>query len=166
MGKTSSAVKRKYNEKVYKQVKVELKKELVNAWELQLDKDGLTKAAFIRKAIQDYLSLSHDEHSAEEIKEVYPVILTPDSPGYLVAVPDFNINTQGCNLAEAIEMARDAISIIGVDMEDDGEKLPDPSPLKKVQADFPDNIVTLVDINFTNYRKKLKSESIQSQNGM
>lgn len=61
MGKTSSAVKRKYNEKVYKQVKVELKKELVNAWEIQLDKDGLTKAAFIRKAIQDYLSLSHKD---------------------------------------------------------------------------------------------------------
>ena len=36
-------------------------------------------------------------------------------------VPDFNINTQGKNYADAMEMARDAIGLVGIDMEDDNE---------------------------------------------
>ena len=56
MGNTSSAVKRKYNNKVYKQVKVELKKELVEQWEDAIKNDGITKAEFFRQAITEYLS--------------------------------------------------------------------------------------------------------------
>lgn len=55
MGKTSSAVKRKYNQKVYAQVNVQLKKELIEKWEAELAKDGIAKAEFIRNAITEYL---------------------------------------------------------------------------------------------------------------
>ena len=45
----------------------------------------------------------------------------------MVDIPDFRINTQGKDIAEAIEMARDAIGLMGIDMQDDGEALPEPS---------------------------------------
>ncbi len=87
------------------------------------------------------------------MKQTYPVILTPDNPGYLVYFPDFNCNTQGNDLTEAIEMARDAIGLLGISMEDDGAALPVPTPIKKVEAG-PSDIVTLVDVDFAEYRRK------------
>lgn len=87
------------------------------------------------------------------MKNTYPIVLTPDEVGYTVYIPDFDINTEGDSLTEAIEMARDAIGIVGVDMEDDGKKLPNPTKLNNVSA--PDGSFTsLVDIDFKEYRKK------------
>ena len=54
------------------------------------------------------------------MKLVYPVIFTEDpAGGYMAYVPDLEINTQGEDLAEAIAMARDAMGLVGIDMEDD-----------------------------------------------
>lgn len=88
------------------------------------------------------------------MKNSYPVILTPCEGGYVVYVPDFNINTEGDTLTEAIEMARDAIGLIGIDMEDDGEALPKPSAFAGVTKEHEDDIVTLVDVDFGEYRRK------------
>ena len=35
------------------------------------------------------------------MKTAYPIILTPSEGGYLVYAPDFNINTEGRDLADA-----------------------------------------------------------------
>lgn len=78
----------------------------------------------------------------------------PDKVGYVVYVPDFNINTEGDTLTEAIEMARDAIGVVGIDMEDNGEILPEPSSVSAVKTDSADDIVTLVDVDFGEYRRK------------
>lgn len=50
-----------------------------------------------------------------------------------------------------MEMARDAIGLIGIDMEDEGKELPEPNTISHeiVLGD----IVTLVDIDFLEYRK-------------
>ena len=62
------------------------------------------------------------------MKLVYPVIFTEDpAGGYMAYVPDLEINTQGEDLAEAIAMARDAMGLVGIDMEDDGKPFPAPS---------------------------------------
>lgn len=58
MGKTSTASKQKYNEKVYSKVTIQLKKELVSSWEDKLKEDGISKAAFVRNAIEKYLGVS------------------------------------------------------------------------------------------------------------
>ena len=87
------------------------------------------------------------------MKTAYPVLLTPDEPGYLVYIPDFNINTEGNTLAEAMEMARDAIGLMGIDMEDDHKSLPSPSSMEDVSVS-PSDIVTLVDVDFDEYRRK------------
>lgn len=85
------------------------------------------------------------------MKTVYPILLTPAERGYVVYVPDLEINTEGDNLADAIEMARDAIGLWGISEEDAGREIP------KASGTMPhpekDELVTLVDIDFTAYRR-------------
>ena len=87
------------------------------------------------------------------MKNSYPIILTPDSTGYAVGIPDFEIGTQGDSIPEAMELARDAIGLMGIDMEDDGKTLPQPSALESVSKS-PGDIVTLVDVDFTECRRQ------------
>jgi len=87
------------------------------------------------------------------MKGVYPIVLTQGNEFIVVYIPDFEINTQGKDIAEAIEMARDAIGIMGIDMQDDGEALPEASALSEVHGSETD-IVTLVDVDFAEYRRK------------
>ena len=46
------------------------------------------------------------------MRNAYPVILTPDEVGYIVYVPDFDTSTQGEDIYDAIEMARDVIGLV------------------------------------------------------
>lgn len=93
------------------------------------------------------------------MKKVYPVILTPADKGFIVYVPDFNINTEGENLADAIYMARDAIGLWGITQEDLGKKIPDPSSLPQPTAE--NEIVTLVDIDFSAYRRAHDNRTVR-----
>ena len=88
------------------------------------------------------------------MKNSYPIVLTPDKVGYVVFIPDFNINTEGDTLTEAIEMARDAIGLMGIDMEDDKKALPEPTEIGSVVKETENDIVTLVDVDFTEYRRQ------------
>jgi predicted RNase H-like HicB family nuclease len=85
------------------------------------------------------------------MKQVYPVVFTKLEDGYAAYVPDMEIDTQGDDLAEAIAMARDAIGIMGIDMQDDQKNLPSPSRLEDVERGA-DDIVSMVDIDFAVYR--------------
>ena len=96
------------------------------------------------------------------MKNAYPIVMTQGEEFIMVFIPDFNINTQGKNIPDAIEMARDAIGIMGIDMQDDGEALPEASNLANVQAGSPSgSIVSLVDVNFAEYRKKNDMRSVK-----
>ena len=89
------------------------------------------------------------------MKNAYPVIMTQGKEFIVVFVPDFNINTQGKDVPDALEMARDAIGLMGIDIEDDGEALPQASNIADIQAKAPSgSIVSLVDVDFTEYRRK------------
>lgn len=83
--------------------------------------------------------------------KVYPVILTPSDSGYVVTVPDLDINTQGKDLAEAIYMARDAIGLWGICEQDDGRTIPEPSTSEPPHE--ANELVSWVDIDFVKYRK-------------
>lgn len=85
------------------------------------------------------------------MKAVFPVILTPSEPGYLVTVPDLELNTQGEDIANAIEMARDAIGLWGICQEDEGKEIPTPST--QLPPHQENEIVTFVDIDFSAYRR-------------
>lgn len=96
------------------------------------------------------------------MKNAYPIFMTQEEKYIVVYIPDFDINTQGVDIPDAIEMARDAIGIIGIDMQDDGEELPKASSLADVQKKAPDGcIISLVDVDFTDYRKKNDLRSVK-----
>ena len=83
--------------------------------------------------------------------KVYPIILTPTESGYVVTVPDLDINTQGKDIAEAIYMARDAIGLWGICEEDEGRTIPEPSFSEPEHE--PQEFVSWIDIDFAKYRK-------------
>ena len=85
------------------------------------------------------------------MKAVYPIVLTPADHGYVVFVPDLCINTEGSSVPDAIEMARDAIGLLGLSEEDAGRKIP--TGCSKLPECEPNEIATLVDIDFDAYRR-------------
>lgn len=90
---------------------------------------------------------------------VYPVILSKDGDGYFVTVPDFTINTEGKDIADAIAMARDAIGLNILQLEANNVTVPEPySQYFQVQDD---DILTLVDIDITDYRNKYENRTVK-----
>lgn len=84
------------------------------------------------------------------MKAVYPVIFTQLNDGYMAYSPDFEINTQGDSLTDAIEMMRDAIGLMGIDMQDDKKEIPAPSDPASIRTNAGE-IIFLVDIDFAEY---------------
>ncbi|MDR2162943.1 MAG: type II toxin-antitoxin system HicB family antitoxin [Clostridiales Family XIII bacterium] len=111
------------------------------------------------------------------MKAVYPVIITETTDKkipYLVHVPDFDAQTQGKDLADAIHMAEYLISLVGVTMHDDGKPIPLPSSASDIKPESSpwhydlgagdeilSEIITLVPVDFDLYRKRLKSLSVR-----
>ena len=81
----------------------------------------------------------------------YPISITQEGTDYIVYIPDFDINTSGGSIAEAMFMARDAIGIMGLQLEDEGKGLPEPGSAGWMGKS---DIETFVDIDFGEYRKK------------
>lgn len=88
------------------------------------------------------------------MKAAYPIVMSQGAEYIIVYVPDFNINTQGTDYADAIEMARDAIGLMGIDMEDEKEPIPCPSDMSAISKEHAEDIITLVDVDFADYRRK------------
>lgn len=95
------------------------------------------------------------------MKAAYPVVMSKGQKHIVVFVPDFNINTQGFSYADAMEMARDAIGMMGIDMEDDKEPIPAPSALSSVQKESDSDVITLVDVDFAEYRRKHDMKTVR-----
>jgi predicted RNase H-like HicB family nuclease len=114
--------------------------------------------------------ISKDHRTQEEIDKdifgdcdgkrlVYPIILTKVSDkhfsGYLVSIPDLNINTQGVNIADAIYMARDAIGMWASYEIDEGRQIPQPGSPDNLAVPA-GSILALADIDIDAYRRALK----------
>ena len=94
------------------------------------------------------------------MKYVYPAIFTPLPSGeYDVRIPDLpGCITCGKELADAIEMAEDAIAMWLCDAEDNQESIPAPS--KKLTADYP-KFVNLVVANTEEYRRENDNRAVK-----
>lgn len=97
------------------------------------------------------------------MKSVYPVFIAQCDKDFLVFVPDWDIYTEGKSMLDAIEMARDAIGLKGIDYEDDGKEIPEASTyeaaIQKAKEDteifdYTQGILTMVDVDFAEYRRK------------
>lgn len=109
------------------------------------------------------------------MKQVYPTFILNTNDGsahpFLVYVPDMEIFTESDTFADAIDMARDAIGLAGISMEDNKEKLPMPSSqeaaVEKVkqqeaeEVDFLKGILTYVDVDFSEYRRKVDTKTVR-----
>ena len=71
------------------------------------------------------------------------------------------------SLADAIEMARDAIGVTGISMEDHGESIPEPTNINAMDVmngtfvGDGHSVVSLVDIDFAEYRKKSDNKMVR-----
>ena len=92
-------------------------------------------------------------------REAYPICLKKTDKGYIVDIPDFETGTEGESIADAMAMARDAIGLLGIDLEDDNKTLPIPGS-KAIEADTGD-IVTYVDVDFAEYRKRVANRYVK-----
>lgn len=90
---------------------------------------------------------------------VYPIIISKENDGYFVSIPDFESATQGESIADAIMMARDAIGLMGIDMQDDGNELP--TPYSKEYEMNEGDILTLVDVDLAEYRKRVDNRAVK-----
>ena len=93
------------------------------------------------------------------MRTAYKTIFTETADGYLVYVPDFNCNTEGKDIAEAMYMARDVIGLMGITMEDMGKEIPLPESSNYEYAG--EELTLYVDVDFTEYRKKNDNKRVK-----
>lgn len=103
-------------------------------------------------------------------KVAYATFISEHEGMFLVYVPDFDIYTEGKDMINAIEMARDAIGLKGIDYEDDGRKLPMASSyeeaIRKAENvkdvfDYTRGNLTLVDVDLEEYRKRIMNRAVK-----
>ncbi|MCU6762313.1 Uncharacterised protein family (UPF0150) [uncultured Roseburia sp.] len=101
------------------------------------------------------------------MKKIYPVIFTAADSGVLVEVPDLEILTEGKNMPDAFDMARDAIGLKGISFLDRNIAIPEPSDLneidleKSVFKEEGEAVVSYVDIDFLEYQRKNDNRSVR-----
>lgn len=102
------------------------------------------------------------------MKAVYPVLFTKTDDGkYLIDAPDLNVLTEGKDMSDAIKMARDAMELTCVSMEDREVEIPKPTNITDIDIaksaffDEGETIISLVDIDSTEYRRKIDTKSVR-----
>lgn len=104
------------------------------------------------------------------MKQVYPVIFTQlDDKKHtvLIEVPDLEILTEGFGMPNAIEMARDAIGLKVITMEDQKEKISNPRMIKEIDAlqgtfaQEGESWVSMVDVDFAEYRRRMDNKTVR-----
>ena len=99
------------------------------------------------------------------MKLIYPVVIQKeirnDEKYHIVFVPDFDAYTEGETLPDCIVMARDLIGLNCLSLdEDDNKPFPKASDLDKVKHSA-DEIVTLVDLDYDEYKKQYSTKSVR-----
>lgn len=101
------------------------------------------------------------------MRNVYPVFFTKTNDCVLVEVPDLEILSEGKDMNDAIDMARDAIELKCVSMEDAKEEIPNPSDIRELNAtngtfsDEGETIISIVDADPTEYRRKIDTRTVR-----
>ena len=101
------------------------------------------------------------------MRTVYPVFFTKSDDVILVEVPDLEILTEGTDMNNAIDMARDAIELKCVSLEDAKEEIPLPSDLSQLDikngtfATDGETIISFVDIDSAEYRRKIDTKTVR-----
>ena len=94
------------------------------------------------------------------MKYVYPAVFEPaEEGGFIVTVPDIpHCYTSGKDMAEAIEMAQDAVAMLLVDYENENRDVPKASKIEALQTEFPKSYI-LADTDA--WRKEFDSRAVK-----
>lgn len=108
------------------------------------------------------------------MKAVYPVILTDVDTNILIEVPDLGILTEANEegekkgtIADAIAMARDAIGLTCINLQDENRPIPKPTALADIDvnngtfAQDGKGVVSLVDVDLTVYRRAVDNKMVR-----
>ena len=99
--------------------------------------------------------------------KAYPTIFTKTDDCYLIEVPDLEIFTEGTDMENAIHMARDAISITLVSLEENNETIPEASDINSIDvsagtfSEEGKGFVSLVDVDTKEYRRKIDTKAVR-----
>ena len=95
------------------------------------------------------------------MKRAYPVIFTQVEGAILIEVPDLGILTEGRDMTDAIEMARDAIGLNGISREDHKEEIPEASLIADINIEN-GTFASFVDVDFGVYRRKFDNKTVRT----
>ncbi|MDI9468961.1 MAG: hypothetical protein QM296_02015 [Bacillota bacterium] len=89
------------------------------------------------------------------MKYVYPILITEhqDAVPFLVSLPDFDRQTQGISLSDAIDMGADLLANLLMDCEDSGTEPPAPGDCYELTKNHPEAMVSLLSMDTTAYRR-------------
>ena len=93
------------------------------------------------------------------MKYVYPAIFVEDDGTIGVDFPDIKgCHTFGDNLADAMEMAKDALEMMLVSYEDDGQEIPTPSKIKDIKTK---GFISYVLADTNEWRREFDSRAVK-----
>lgn len=93
------------------------------------------------------------------MKQAFPIVITPYGNNYVVYVPGLEINTEGHSIANALEMAEDAIGLWCITTQDMGQQIPEISmELPKVDGN---SIAQYALVDIDEYRLKNDMRSVR-----
>lgn len=94
------------------------------------------------------------------MKYTYPVIFEPaEEGGFIVSVPDISgCFTEGDSMAEAMEMAKDALETMLVHYEDNKKDIPPASDIKSIKTDF---IVSYILADTDEWRRQFDNRAVK-----
>lgn len=101
------------------------------------------------------------------MKAVYPVFFTKTNDVILVEVPDLEILTEGKDMNDAFDMARDAMELKCVALEDAKQEIPAPSKIKDLKTDTctfaeeGETVISLIDMDSSEYRRKTDTRTVR-----
>jgi len=99
------------------------------------------------------------------MQAVYPVLFTKTKECILVEAPDLEVLTEGKDMKDAIAMARDAMELKCVTLEDYKKEIPVPSGTLDISkgtfAEEGETIVSYVDIDSGEYRRKIDNKTVR-----
>lgn len=101
------------------------------------------------------------------MKLIYPVIFTQTEDVVLVEVPDMEILTEGKDIPDAIDMARDAIGIKSISLKEGGIALPVATSIENVdmsKAEFAgegQSFISIVDVDYDEYKRRQDNKMVR-----
>ncbi|MCR4420530.1 MAG: type II toxin-antitoxin system HicB family antitoxin [Clostridia bacterium] len=96
-----------------------------------------------------------------EDRYVYPAIFTFDNDGVSVEFPDLpGCLTCGSDVAEAVDMAREALALHLYGLEEDGDAIPEPSPPAGIRAEA-NQAIMLVEAWMPPVRNQIQNRAVK-----